>query len=443
MKQSTLYAIVVLFFLSACRGKPDGIIRFYLEPSEYVEKITAPGTVKAVNTNYLKAPMLGLSNVSFLKGNGDYAKKGDTVCILELPELINELENNTSDLENLEAELKKLEAGHTLAISMLEAQIENNDIDLAISDLDSVQKKFAPPLQRKLISLQQEKAALIKQKLDKKLLSQKEIAETELRGMKSRIKQQESRIDRLKDEIKMLTITAPADGITVHTEAPILFLMSSRGHTTMGGKIEEGSSVWPNMNLLEMPELSDVQVIALVPESDYKRVEAGQKVKIQVEAVSHLETTGLVNRKMLVGKKVKEESDIKVYEVVIDVDSCDTQMTPGLSASCEIMIHDLKDTLVVPAIAVFEEEDVRYVYVASGKRFNKVVVETGLSNSSQSIIAAGLKGGETIAMSKPPQGLITKIATADSDSSDTAMKEGDLQGHENSDTISDELKLNP
>jgi hypothetical protein len=49
------------------------------------------------------------------------------------------------------------------------------------------------------------------------------------------------------------------------------------------------------------------------------------------------------------------------------------------------------------------------VYVADGEQFIPVTVETGLSNSSNSIISKGLAGNETIALSEPPHNIIRNV----------------------------------
>ncbi len=106
-----------------------------------------------------------------------------------------------------------------------------------------------------------------------------------------------------------------------------------------------------------------------------------------------------------------EKSSVKAYEIIIGVDSCHLQMKPGLSARCSIIIDQVKDTIVVPASAIFTVDSLKTVYVADGKYFKPVTVETGLSNSSETIITQGLVGDESIALMEPPHNLIRKKPT--------------------------------
>ena len=191
---------------------------------------------------------------------------------------------------------------------------------------------------------------------------------------------------------------------------------------TRGGKIEVGSNVSSNMALLQIPDMKEMQVSVDVPEADYKRIENGQKVLIRVEASINLNTTGKIKRKTLAGKNTQVSTAIKTYEVIISVDSCHLRMKPGLSATCRIIIDQVKDTIVVPAAAIFVRDSTKVVYVADGELFIPIIVETGFSNSSKSIISKGLAGNETIALMEPPYNLIRKEVKSKADTTNISPK---------------------
>jgi HlyD family secretion protein len=190
-----------------------------------------------------------------------------------------------------------------------------------------------------------------------------------------------------------------------------MVMSSAGGIGTIGGKIEERSSVFSGMALFTLPDMRQMQISVEVPETDFKRIEAGQKVRIQVDAVKNLYTTGSIKRKNAAGKTTQRDSQIKSYEVIANIDSCHSRMKPGLSARCEILIREVKDTLVVPSAAVFGKDSSRLVYVNEGEFFRAVPIKTGISNSSEYIVSEGLKGDETIALVEPPYNRIIKEKT--------------------------------
>jgi multidrug efflux pump subunit AcrA (membrane-fusion protein) len=377
---------------------------------DFVEQINARGTVQAINTLTIVTPRVNYSNINVrhLIADGSYVKKGDTICILDAPELLSMFDDFSKSLEIIMADLNKLEAENLMNLSLLQAQIDNNNAVVVLNSLDSIQQKFAPPVKQKLFALELEKAFVEKNKLEKKYTAQKKIEEAELRGMKSQITQSENQLKELKDQINSLTIVAPRDGLVMHTETPTLMFFNGRASGTLGGKIEENSTVWPNMSLLQMPDLSLMQISVEVPEVDYMRIDTGQKVYIIIDAVKNLNTTGKINKKTLIGQQEDNQSSVKTYEVIVSIDSCHSMMKPGLSAGCKIIINDVKDTLVVPTMAIFEQDSSKIIYVAREGKFEAVPVETGLSNSSETIISKGLKPNETIALVEPSHSLILK-----------------------------------
>jgi macrolide-specific efflux system membrane fusion protein len=387
LKYLIYYILFSSFFLSACHRKASNVITYNLKHSVYLETIEAEGTVQAVNNNIVVTPRVysGLQ-VARLAKEGAFVRKGDTICILAAPDLMNTFEQFNTDLKKMEGAKDSLE-----------------DITM----LDSLQLKFAPAVKQKLITLEMEKVKIEKLKLEKKLAAQKKIASSELAQIGSRIMMQKNRIQMFQSQINSLYIVSACDGFVIHAETPSFQIY---GGSTVGGKIEEGSKVFNTMPLLQIPDISKMQVSVEVPEADYKRINTDQRVEIKIESISNLETTGKIIRKSLATKNRDEKSAIKSYEVILSVDSCDSNMKPGLSALCRIIIDEVKDTIVVPSAAIFAKDSTKIVYVANGNKFLPVPIETGTSNSSESIVSKGLIGNETIALMEPPYSLVSHAA---------------------------------
>lgn len=405
---------VILFFsflLLSCTGKRNNsIITLQLNKSDYVERINVPGTVQAV----VNTPVMGLNRmfsqmtVARLAADGSYVKKGDTICVLSSPELESMYQQMLTSIETLGAELKKAEADNQMNIALLEAQLATSEAQLKISSLDTLQMKYATEVKQKLLRLEMKRALIEKQKTEKKLTATKMIGEQDIRQKKARIMQEKTRAQTYTDQINSMTIIAQRDGVVQRTESPTFYFGGPQGIGRFGGPISEGSVLMMSTPVLQFPDLSKMQVSADVAEADFRKIERGQKVFITVDAAEKLVTTGKVNRKSLATSLAQKYSNskIKSYEVIIDVDSCHSQMKPGLSAYCDIILKEEKDTLFVPTLAIFEKDSSSVVYVKDNKEFIPVKVETGSSGSSYTIIKSGLTGDEIIALTEPPYSLI-------------------------------------
>lgn len=400
--------------VSGCNNDRTGIASLDLERAGFTEIINASGTIRATSILTLVAPRVRASGLTvvFLADDGAHVKAGDTICILDAPDLKRQHDDISSRLEQRQLSLNKLIIDHDVNLSSLESQLEEMEIQVALNSLDSIQRQFTPPIRQRLFALELEKATVERMKLQKKYDAEKQIFEADRRRMESLIKSIENDLQRIVDQINSLTITAPRDGMVMHTEVPRMMFMSSMGAGMMGGKIAVNSSVFSNMALLQIPDLKEMEIIVEVPEVEYRRILPGQKVHIHVDALDKLKTTGEIKRKTLAGKTPEHQSPIKLYEIIVSIDSLHSILTPGLSAACRIVINQVADTIVVPTLAIFEKDSLNVVYVADGKKFKPVPVETGLSNSTSTIVRNGLEGNETIALVEPPRRMIDRTSNS-------------------------------
>ena len=411
MKGLIIAGLLYSLLLLSCSGRKDNsIITIQLGKSDYVEKINIEGTIQAVVNIPVLPPrrMFGQMTVLRLAEDGAKVKEGDTICVLAVLELENMYKGVITSIETMEAEIKKTEADNQLNIALLEAQLATSEAQLQISYLDSLHMKYATNVERRLMELEMKKALIEKQRTEKKLAATRMIGETEIRQIKARIMQEKTRAQAMSDQLNSLTIIAQRDGLVMRTESPRFTVIGPQGLGTLGGPIMEGSVLFLDTPVLQFPDLEKMQVSAEVMEADFRKIEKGQKVNIIVDASNSLKTTGNINRKSLMGKTAQRYSDSKVkfYEVIIDIDSCHSKIKPGLSAHCVVTLKEELDTLSVPTLAVFQKDSTRVVYVKEKGYFRPVLVGTGLSGSSYTIITSGLKGDEIIALSEPPRNLI-------------------------------------
>ena len=321
---STLFLVCLV----ACNGKIDNnILTYRLKRSDYSDKINVTGTVQAVVSTPVMSPASTFGQMTIVKlaPDGSLVKKGDTLCVLTVPELSSRYKEILISIETLEAELKKSEADNNMNIALLEAQLETSKAQMMISSLDSLQMKFASGVQSELLELEIKKSHIEKQKTERKLAATRLIGENDIRQKKARIIQEKMKAQNYADQIASMTLIAQRDGIVTRTQSPRFMISSPTGTGSFGGPVREGSVIFLSSTpILQFPDLSRMQISADVAEADFRNIEKGQKVYITVNTVEKLMTTGKINRKSLSGSMAQRYSGSKVksFEVIIDVDSC-------------------------------------------------------------------------------------------------------------------------
>lgn len=393
---------MLLLLISGC-GKPYNPVYTYPENKLFQDIITLEGFVEPVKSVTLTAPGYYDLVIVYLVDHGSKVKKGDTLCILESDDLRSNYNRYEKYLFDQKAQFHKLKANMELQNALLEAEVKNNDINSSINFLDSLQFAYSSPVQKRISELELQKTIIIKQKLEKKLDALKEINANELKKSELRIKQTERRYEKLKKDLEELVLIAPQDGLA---------LIASSYFSS--GQLEVGNEVWSGMPLLTIPDLTLMQVLLSVSESDAKRIKTNQNVEISFSAVPGLAGSGRIKRKAPIGKPLERNSKIKVFDVIVSLDDIDIMPEPGISALCKITVQEMDSVLVVPQIAVYEMDKQKFVYTELDGDIFKKEVETGFENLSEVVVDKGLSKHEKVLLFEPEQFIVSELVLLDS-----------------------------
>jgi len=393
-------SILILFLgwiISCTPGMEfNQVITFPLERKDFRDVVTVSGTLEAVNTRSYGCPGLWSDvTIQYLIPEGTFVEEGDTLCILKAREIENEYLQALNELDNTRAEYNKSVADLELQFLMLEAQVKTIEASTQIKKLDSLQLEFTSPSSREIIRLELQKAEMEREITLKKLEFLRQINDSELQKMKLKIGQYENRVDQAKSKLDKLVLISDIEGIIIHDK-----LWSSKK------KVREGDIVWGNLPIIQIPDLSAMQVKLEVSEADYKRVVKDQLLELVVDAFPEIRLSGRIKYKAPVGKPVNEDSEVKLFDVTASLDSSSLNIQPGLGVTCNILVRDVPDTIVVPVISLFTEDSLKVVYIADNERFTRKIVSVSDYNNKEAIIGKGLDGHEILALKKPPESLI-------------------------------------
>lgn len=391
--------LFLLLGLNICctpKIKFSQIITLLVEKKDFLDEVIVSGTLEAVNIRSYGCPGIWSDvTIKHMIPEGTQVKPGDTLCVLEAREIANEYLLAVNDLENARAEYNKSLANLKLQFLLLEAQVRSIDASTDIKRLDSLQMEFSSSSDREIIRLELEKAELERNIAQMKLEFLKKINDSELQKMKLRIDQNANRVDQAKSKLDDLILISDIEGIVIYDVSWIT-----------ENKVREGDVIWANSPIIEIPDLSAMQVKLEVSEADYKRLATDQTIEIIVDAFPDIHFSGRIKNKAPVGKPVIEKSDIKVFEVTASIDSSSLNLQPGLGVTCNVLVKSIPDTLVIPVISLFEEDSLKIVYIADNEKFIKKNVTVSDYNNKEAVITSGLKYNEILALRKPPESLI-------------------------------------
>jgi len=318
--------------------------------------------------------------------------------------MVDQYENAIKNLEVSKAEYNKIQADLALDLALLEAQVKNNDAQTSITNLDSVQLQYASPTQRKITELELKIAQIQKEKFEHKLSAVKLINQFEIRKAELRIRQNENNVKRWEEQLLQLVLLTPIDGLAMRSISWVT-----------GNKVIEGETAYPPMPLIEIPYLSLMRLAFSVSETEYKRIKVGQKVEYTFDAMPGNTAQGSITYRSSVGRELSRNSKVKLFDMQASIDTAAVLPGAGLSARARIIITQIPDTIVIPTVAIFEEDSTKVVFVKHGNRFNKQEIITAESSQKQAIVAAGLQPGDVLALARPKASQVGKFIALPAD----------------------------
>lgn len=383
-------AFVLPLCLACSSGDESNISTYLVERGNFQYVLRVDGVVEPVKFTTVKCPERVDATVTFIVDEGQRVDKGDTLCVLEDADLASLYDQLLLDLEEEEGSLVRLIASNEVDNATLRSEFKTNEAETRIAQLDSLQLKYLPPAQKRINELELDKVLLQRKKLEGKLKLNPVVQQTEVRRLQMQIQRMQRRKVEYEERLASLVILAPQKGMAIKSIAPMT-----------GEKIVTGDNIWSGRPVITMPDMETMKVKIQASESNFNAINENDSIVYTFDAMPGEIAFGRVVRKNMAWKPVTRGSNVKMYELEASIDSTSKMPDPGFTTKCNVMLRELKDTIFVPQIAIFNEDSLKAVYVKGRKGFEMRQVITGLSSNKETVIVAGLKAGEEIAFTRP------------------------------------------
>lgn len=221
--------------------------------------------------------------------------------------------------------------------SLIQSQIEQARANLIRAEAD---------LERLRVSLDDSRTKLVRARelSEKKLIAQTELeaaevavrsAEAQLRSQQAGVTQSQASLRQNQVNLAHTVIESPIDGLVISRNVDV-------------GQTVAASMSAPTLFVLAA-DLTKMQVLASLDESDVGRIRPGQAVRFRVDAFPTEEFTGSVTQVRLQPTTVQ---NVVTYQTVIDVPNPALKLKPGMTANVNIEIARREDVLRVPNTAL-------------------------------------------------------------------------------------------
>jgi HlyD family secretion protein len=393
---SGLIILLSLSCSSSNQKKVNSLQAYTVKKNDFINTMTVSGVLETSRSISVTCPVRGYDlNIDWIIEEGTIAHKGDTLCKLECADLETRYNEAMKNANVARSNYEKAKAQQELESSLLQSQIQTNDASTKIAMLDSSKLAFLSPANRRITELKLEKAMIEKNKLVRRLEFMKKINNSALRALQTRIQIQERNMQTEGTNIEKLIIISDTSGIVRYDNNMIT-----------GKKIKPGDIIWGSLPILKLVDLSEFQVRLFVNENQYQNIQKDLKTEMVIDAYQNIKLKGKITQKKPSGKPVRENSNVKVFEIVTSIDSLPVSLQPGVSVTCKVYLNTLKDTITIPLMSVFEKDSLKVVYVRHQGKIQRRTITTSLLSDKFIVVTNGLKPKDQILLTEPPEYLL-------------------------------------
>lgn len=192
----------------------------------------------------------------------------------------------------------------------------------------------------------------------------------EVQSLEARVRRLEAEIESNLDSIAKKTIRAPFSGFVI------------KEHTQVGEWVEKGGPI------VDMADLSSIEVVIDVPERYIPKLVLGANIKVQVDALNPENFTGKIAAIIPVG-----DSASRAFPVKVLVDNPNNRVKGGMLCRVSLGIGKLSSVLAVPKDAVVNMGQQHLVYVVREGVAQPLPVQLGNTSDSMIEVKGSIKAG--------------------------------------------------
>ncbi|MDE0103191.1 MAG: HlyD family efflux transporter periplasmic adaptor subunit [Bryobacterales bacterium] len=286
---------------------------------DLVVKTYLRGELRAVRSLTLTAPNIGaMSQVTQLAPTGALANRGDLLFELDDSERVAALEDTLLEVEQIQENLKKAEAELEIRKSQDEVEIVQANFQVRRAELEVQRNELLADIDARKNELTLEEARRRKQKLEADIENRLRQREAELAVLREQLNKAMVDVDRDRRRIAESRVLSPLTGLVSIQQN------RSGGRGGFGQslpEIREGDQVYAGMPVVQLLDLSEMELMTRVEESERANLREGQEVLIRLDALSDKSVPGEIKRLgTTASANIFAGEATKKFECVIEID---------------------------------------------------------------------------------------------------------------------------
>jgi RND family efflux transporter MFP subunit len=297
---------------------------------------------------------------------GDHVREGQTLAVLEIPELAAELAGADASVRRAQQEIHRAQSDTERALSAHAA---------------------AHAMSERLTQASQQKPGLVAQQEVDDAHAKDMEAEAQVSSTQAALSASQQSLEMAEANQKQYTALSGYARITAPFNGVITARYADKGALIAAGTTSSGQSV----PVVKLAEVSKLRLVLPIPESLASQIHLGDSVKVHVQALDE-DIVGKVSR--FAGAL---DLQTRTMETEIDFQNKDGKLYPGMYAQTVLQLSERNDVLLVPLEAVAQSGGATTVLALNHQNVvEERKVKLGLRGKSRVEVLSGLTEGDRV-----------------------------------------------
>jgi multidrug efflux pump subunit AcrA (membrane-fusion protein) len=368
------------------------VTEYVVETGEIMRDLLLTGELKADHALVINAPRSQNNfnnSITYLADEGAIVRAGERIVEFDDTNLVNNRADAELDLETArlnvakkKADLEQTRCDYLNSLSSAEASVKKASLYAKIDKSllsENTYEKYKLDYQKALLQL--EKARETLDNFEKNY-------DSEIALVNITQSQREIALRRIDSDIAQLKIDSRQDGIFIYGDN----WQSNR-------KIQVGDSIFPGMEVASIPDLTSLQVIGYVFDTEYRLLRNGMRCEINFDALPGVTVGGSVVSLTDVAGRRGFATDKKMFQAVVRLDKVNPELLkPGMTARVNVPMVLAGGVPVAPREYIGIDSQGRN-FVLKGtdvKKTDTQFVQIGAIGDSLIEITSGVSVGEKL-----------------------------------------------
>jgi HlyD family secretion protein len=390
-----LVASGILFGAVRYTNRTPSVPTLVVKRRDFIDSLELRGEVKALESVTLVAPAeAGDFQILTIAADGTAVKRGDVVVQFDKTRVEQDLALFKSALNSAHAEIDQARAQERLTQEEDLTALMKARYDVESAKLDASKQEVVSSIEGAEARLKRADAEQKVHELEEKLKADRASSQAMIRNKIQASQKAAYDVQRAEHALTKMTLTAPLAGF---------ISLVSIWHPQGESPFKPGDRAWPGAPIVELPDVSTLEISARVEETERGRLAVQQAVTAHMDAIADRQFSGRIAKISTIATPDFSAGwpFPRNFDLRIALDQADVRLRPGMTAQLTVIVDKVPNALTIPVQASFQKTGRTVAYAWAGSRFREREIVIGRRCGDRILVVKGLEPNDRVALADP------------------------------------------